>query len=41
MKHIKVLAFDTCGTVLDRHAGLTAAMAAWVPRKASNAIGMR
>ncbi len=26
---IKVLAFDTGGTVLDWHAGLTAAMAAW------------
>ena len=29
MKEIKVLAFDTGGTVLDWHAGLTAAMAAW------------
>jgi 2-haloacid dehalogenase len=29
MKQIKVLAFDTGGTVLDWHAGLTAAMAAW------------
>ena len=29
MKQTKVLAFDTGGTVLDWHAGLTAAMAAW------------
>ena len=29
MQQIKVLAFDTGGTVLDWHAGLTAAMAAW------------
>jgi 2-haloacid dehalogenase len=29
MKQMKVLAFDTGGTVLDWHAGLTAAMAAW------------
>ena len=29
MKQIKVLAFDIGGTVLDWHAGLTAAMAAW------------
>ena len=29
MKQIKVLAFDTGGTVLDWHAGLTTAMAAW------------
>ena len=29
MKQIKVLAFDTGGTVLDWHAGLTAAMTAW------------
>ena len=29
MKQIKVLAFDTGGTVLDWHTGLTAAMAAW------------
>ena len=29
MEQIKVLAFDTGGTVLDWHAGLTAAMAAW------------
>ena len=29
MKQIKVLAFDTGGTVLDWHAGLTVAMAAW------------
>jgi 2-haloacid dehalogenase len=29
MKDIKVLAFDTGGTVLDWHSGLTAAMAAW------------
>ena len=29
MKQIKVLAFDTGGTVLDWHASLTAAMAAW------------
>ena len=33
MEGIKVLAFDTGGTVLDWHAGLTAAMAAWGPRK--------
>ena len=29
MEHIKVIAFDTCGTVLDWHAGLTTAMATW------------
>ena len=29
MEQIKVLAFDTGGTVLDWHAGLHAAMAAW------------
>jgi FMN phosphatase YigB (HAD superfamily) len=29
MENIKVLAFDTGGTVLDWHAGLTAAFAAW------------
>jgi 2-haloacid dehalogenase len=29
MMDVKVLAFDTGGTVLDWHAGLTAAMAAW------------
>src|SRR4029077_6925359 len=29
MKDVKVLAFDTGGTVLDWHSGLTAAMAAW------------
>jgi 2-haloacid dehalogenase len=29
MEHIKVLAFDTGGTVLDWHAGLTAAMTDW------------
>jgi 2-haloacid dehalogenase len=29
MEQIKVLAFDTGGTVLDWHTGLTAAMAAW------------
>src|SRR5215469_7667471 len=29
MEHIKVLAFDTGGTVLDWHTGLTAAMTAW------------
>jgi 2-haloacid dehalogenase len=29
MKDLKVLAFDTGGTVLDWHSGLTAAMAAW------------
>ena len=29
MKQIKVLAFDTGGTVLDWHGGLTAAMTAW------------
>ena len=29
MEDIKVLAFDTGGTVLDWHAGLTAAFAAW------------
>src|SRR5579864_5945792 len=29
MEHIKVLAFDTGGTVLDWHAGLTTAMATW------------
>ena len=29
MEHVKVLAFDTGGTVLDWHGGLTAAMAAW------------
>jgi 2-haloacid dehalogenase len=29
MEQMKVLAFDTGGTVLDWHAGLTAAMAAW------------
>jgi len=29
MQQIKVLAFDTGGTVLDWHAGLTAEMAAW------------
>jgi hypothetical protein len=29
MTQIKVLAFDTGGTVLDWHAGLSAAMAAW------------
>src|SRR4029077_20783554 len=29
MKDVKVLAFDTGGTVLDWHAGLTAAMTAW------------
>ena len=29
MEHIKVIAFDTGGTVLDWHAGLTAAMATW------------
>ena len=29
MEGIKVFAFDTGGTVLDWHAGLTAAMAAW------------
>jgi 2-haloacid dehalogenase len=29
MNQIKVLAFDSGGTVLDWHAGLTAAMAAW------------
>ena len=29
MKDVKVLTFDTGGTVLDWHAGLTAAMAAW------------
>jgi 2-haloacid dehalogenase len=29
MQQIKVLAFDTGGTVLDWHAGLTSAMAAW------------
>ena len=29
MEHIKVVAFDTGGTVLDWHAGLTAAMTAW------------
>jgi 2-haloacid dehalogenase len=29
MEDLKVLAFDTGGTVLDWHAGLTAAMAAW------------
>ena len=28
-KDLKVLAFDTGGTVLDWHTGLTAAMAAW------------
>ena len=31
MENIKVVAFDTGGTVLDWHAGLTAAMTAWVP----------
>jgi 2-haloacid dehalogenase len=30
MKQLKVLAFDTGGTVLDWHAGVTAAIAAWV-----------
>ena len=29
MEEVKVLAFDTGGTVLDRHAGLSAALAAW------------
>jgi len=29
MENLKVIAFDTGGTVLDWHAGLTAAMAAW------------
>ena len=29
MKDVKVLAFDTGGTVLDWHAGLTTAMATW------------
>jgi len=29
MQQVKVLAFDTGGTVLDWHAGLTTAMAAW------------
>ena len=29
MEQVKVLAFDTGGTVLDWHAGLTAAMTAW------------
>jgi hypothetical protein len=29
MEDVKVLAFDTGGTVLDWHAGLTASMAAW------------
>jgi 2-haloacid dehalogenase len=29
MKGVKVLAFDTGGTVLDWHSGVTAAMAAW------------
>jgi 2-haloacid dehalogenase len=29
MKDVKVLAFDTGGTVLDWHSGLTAAMASW------------
>jgi 2-haloacid dehalogenase len=29
MKDVRVLAFDTGGTVLDWHTGLTAAMAAW------------
>ena len=29
MKQIKVLAFDTGGTVLDWHTGLASAMAAW------------
>ena len=29
MEDIKVLAFNTGGTVLDWHAGLTAAFAAW------------
>src|ERR1700722_20139052 len=29
MEHIKVLAFDTGGTVLDWHSGLTAAMTVW------------
>jgi 2-haloacid dehalogenase len=29
MKDVKVLAFDTGGTVLDWHSGLTAAMTAW------------
>jgi 2-haloacid dehalogenase len=29
MEDIKVLAFDTGGTLLDWHAGLTAAFAAW------------
>ena len=29
MEHIKVVAFDTGGTVLDWHTGLTAAMTAW------------
>jgi 2-haloacid dehalogenase len=29
MKDVRVLAFDTGGTVLDWHSGLTAAMAAW------------
>jgi 2-haloacid dehalogenase len=29
MENIKVVAFDTGGTVLDWHAGLTTAMATW------------
>jgi len=41
MEHVKVLAFDTGGTVLDWHGGLTAAMAHGARPKASNAIGMR
>jgi hypothetical protein len=39
MDGIKVLAFDTGGTVLDWYAGLTAAMAAWARRKAPKATG--
>ena len=41
MKEIKVLAFDTGGTVLDWHAGLTAAMADGAPRMVSSATGTR
>jgi hypothetical protein len=41
MKDVKVLAFDTGGTVLDWHAGLTTAMATWAPRKVSSATGTR
>jgi 2-haloacid dehalogenase len=29
MKDVKVLAFDTGGTVLDWHSGMTAAMVMW------------